>query len=92
MDGFDLCQYQVKAHESIHGAVTVLGQMPRINVERSFTMRDWPPATDAFQLVQDVRFDYNIIQRFELLNKKSCLWVDGDRLVPVWQLKLKQEN
>lgn len=93
VDGFPLCQFQVKAHESIHGSVTILGNMPDVSIEKNFSMRDWPLADDAFGLVQDTRYDHDIIEPLKLRSKKACLWIDDNsQLVPVWQLTVSADH
>ncbi len=87
IDGFPLCQFQIKAHESINGAVTIIGDMPDITVDKHFSIHDWPLSGDVFALVQDTRYDHDIIEPLRLQSKNACLWVDErSQLMPVWEL------
>ena len=92
VDGFELCQFQAKAHETIHGSVTVIGTIPDVQVTESFHLDQWPDIRASVESTDIARFDEQIEDRFRLVDKKPCLWVDGDSLIRVWQLDLEADR
>ncbi len=84
VDGFPLCQYQIKSHETLDGKLAVLGRMPKIAVDQRFDLSDWPADDLVRNTVADALAENGISTQFTKNSGEACLWADGGSLHPVW--------
>ncbi len=92
VDGIKLCQFEVKAHRSFDGALTVLGDIPSINPTQTYRIEDWPNVSDTVQTVVSSEYNPQPFANVTTNSHEACLWVEQDELVPVWRLTLQFGN
>lgn len=85
VDGFPLCQFQVKFHETLKGGMAVFGNIPRIDVQKEFQLSDWPSMDFVGQRIVETLSMKGIDSQYHIEHKETCLWSVDDSLRPVWQ-------
>ncbi|SMF54854.1 hypothetical protein [Pseudobacteriovorax antillogorgiicola] len=89
LDGISFCQFQMKAHESVNGAVTVLGSMPNVVIDEQYQLNQWPSVQDSLDVAEVARFENGISEPFSIVKKRACLWVEDGEIIRAWELTLK---
>jgi len=92
VDGFPLCQYQVKTHETLGGQVAMLGQFPRVEVNRSFSASDWIADVRLQQTISETLGMKGLDPHFHVDAKSKCLWAKDNELLPVWVVDVESEG
>ncbi len=86
VDGFPLCQFQVKFVESLQGQVAAMGTIPRIDDSPSFQANDWPAQEVAGQRIVETLLVKGLNPDFTIDHSSRCLWENEGVLQPVWEL------
>ena len=89
INGIPLCQFELKAHETINGSITVLGKMPDVEVYENYTLSQWPDVQDTMAIANAYAPELELKSDLALKSKKACLWVKSDELRKVWDMELK---
>ncbi len=92
VDGFPLCQYQIKSHETPDGKLAVFGKMPKFAVESEFSSSDWPAQDIVRNTVVDTLVENGVSNQFTTIKTEACLWLYADQLNPVWVWELEADG
>lgn len=92
VNGIKLCQFEVKAHRTFDGALTVMGDIPSITPTHDFQMSDWPTVAATVETILASEYNPNPFTTVKNRSHEACLWSDGDELIPVWRLSLQFGN
>jgi hypothetical protein len=84
VDGVPLCQYQVKSHETVDGKMAVFGKMPKIEVNASYDLANWPAENLVRNIVADTLAQNGVSTSFTKNSAQACLWSENGQLHPVW--------
>lgn len=92
VDGFPLCQFQVKFVESLRGRVAAFGKIPRIDAISSFQASDWPSTTDYSPIVSQTLAMKGLDPEFAVDHASKCLWELAGDLRPVWEVDIVSQG
>jgi hypothetical protein len=92
VDGISLCQYQIKSHETVDGKMAVFGKMPRLEVNGSYSLENWPAEALVRNIVADTLAQNGVNASFTKNHAQACLWVDNGQLHPVWIWEVESDR
>jgi hypothetical protein len=92
IDGIPLCQYQLKSHQTLNGSVAMFGKVPGFDVERTYTLEDWPARATVLEMVAETLNSHGLTGKFTETKSSACLWSDNLQLYPVYIFEVKAEG
>lgn len=86
IDGFPLCDYQLKIHRDSDGALMVFGEVPSYAGSDTFRESDWAELGAVEALVRDAQLNEGRGADSSISKSSRCLLLEGGALKAVWRL------
>jgi hypothetical protein len=86
VDGFPLCDYQIKIHRTADGSTMIFGQMPQANGPLSAKESDWSSLDLVSERVRAAQEAEGHGSESPVVESKRCLLAQGGALKAVWQV------
>lgn len=85
VNGFKLCDFQVKAHQVKNYDPYIVGQIPQLKDVADLQATDWPAIEDAQAMIQNRAYQEGIASELTLESKEACIKVVNQEMRPVWK-------
>lgn len=86
VDGFPLCDFQLKIYRSEDGSVLAFGNLPQVSGAESFELGDWADLNATAAMVGDAQLNEGRGVESTVQRSERCLLLEGGILKAVWRL------
>lgn len=86
IDGYPVCDLQLKAHRTLDGKTAFLGEIPKIRGEERFNVASWAEFDTVRRIVGESIVMSGKGTEFSVEDSSQCLLLQDERLHPVWRV------
>lgn len=86
VDGYPICDFQVKSHRTLDGKAALLGKLPKFDEQASFDASSWADFESVRHIIGESIVMSGKGTEYSVEESSQCLLLQDEKLRPVWRV------